>query len=91
MVLYRTASRSLKRVRHLASSLDRSHGHTRRAVVDSVDRLLNLQGWKTEDSIKVRDEACPACSVIPTVRLGASLACAGWWGAAERTASNRQD
>jgi len=50
---YLTARRSLKRLRRLIGQLDSTQGFTRRYLLGSVDRLLDLKNWDNDDSIRV--------------------------------------
>ena len=53
---FSSANTGLRRIRQLAMELEdgrHSAGANRRALISSVDRLLNLEGWSIEDSIKV--------------------------------------
>jgi flagellin-like hook-associated protein FlgL len=52
--MYETAKRSVSRLQLLASTLGSKQNRLRSALVASVDRILEVQGWDEEDSVRVR-------------------------------------
>lgn len=51
---YRIAEASLQRLKRLASKFDTRRPATRHNLVESVDTLLQLEAWSSEQSVQVR-------------------------------------
>ncbi|GAX77582.1 hypothetical protein CEUSTIGMA_g5026.t1 [Chlamydomonas eustigma] len=71
--MYETADKSIGRMRYLAKSLGWRQRELRSALVRSVDRILDLQGWTEEDSVRIGSELLHALTQSASVEATSPL------------------